>query len=180
MDTCSVAKRLRVMILDHDWNDGIGLADRLAGEGYQPVLVRSLEAALSELCAARPDAVVLCLAWLSPDAQSHGMEIIYRIKTACPDVPVFTVTDPGHHSRSSGAAVRAAASRRPRGFRPLLEALPEDLRTGRQENPAFRPLTRRRGRRKHEPPGRRGTDGRWYGRRVNTSGREGTGLMWCC
>ena len=53
--------RTCVMIVEQDWDFGMKLADWLAAHGYQPVLVRSVDAAIDELSDIRPQAVFVGL-----------------------------------------------------------------------------------------------------------------------
>jgi len=54
-------ERPRIMIWKKNCLYGIGLADCLATHGYQPILVRSVEAGIEELVEIRPQAVAVGL-----------------------------------------------------------------------------------------------------------------------
>ena len=82
-----------VMIVEQDWDFGMKLADWLAAHGYQPVLVRSVDAAIDELSAIRPQAVFVGLRASKPQAQMNADEVLLMIQTICPLVPVITMAD---------------------------------------------------------------------------------------
>lgn len=86
-------ERSCVMIVEQDWDFGMKLADRLAAHGYQPVLVRSVDAAIDELSDIRPHAVFVGLQSSKPQAQMNAGEVLLMIQTICPLVPVITVAD---------------------------------------------------------------------------------------
>src|SRR5678815_4914577 len=67
-------ERTRVMIVEQDLGFGMKLADWLATHGYQPVFIRTVEAAIDELSSFRPQAILL-------------------IQTVCPNVSVLTIAD---------------------------------------------------------------------------------------
>jgi hypothetical protein len=79
------------MIVDHDWEFGIKLADWLATHGYQAVLVRSVEAAIEEYPAVNPQAVFIGL----DHAESPSLLILERlfraIETTRFRIPVVTM-----------------------------------------------------------------------------------------
>ena len=50
-------ERMRVMIVEQDLDFGMKLADWLATHGYQPVFVRTVDAAIDELSSVRPRAI---------------------------------------------------------------------------------------------------------------------------
>jgi DNA-binding NtrC family response regulator len=81
------------MIVEQDWVFGMKLADWLAAHGYQPVLVRSVDAAIDELSAIRPQAVYVGLRASKPQAQLNADEVLLMIQTICPLVPVITLAD---------------------------------------------------------------------------------------
>ena len=85
--------RTCVMIVEQDWDFGMKLADWLAAHGYQPVLVRSVEAAIDELSAIRPQAVFIGLRASKPQAQMNTDEVLLMIQTICPLVPVITMAE---------------------------------------------------------------------------------------
>jgi len=85
--------RTCVMIVEQDWDFGMKLADWLAAHGYQPVLVRSVDAAIDELSDIRPQAVFVGLRASKPQAQMNADEVLLMIQTICPLVPVITMAD---------------------------------------------------------------------------------------
>jgi DNA-binding NtrC family response regulator len=85
--------RTCVMIVEQDWDFGMKLADWLAAHGYQPVLVRSVDAAIDELSDIRPQAVFVGLQASKPQAQMNADEALLMIRTICPLVPVITMAD---------------------------------------------------------------------------------------
>lgn len=82
-----------VMIVEPDVNSGIKLADWLAGHGYQAVLVRSIEAAIEELCDMRPRLVFVGNGHSDPAAQIEISEILRLIRTVCPGAPMLSIAD---------------------------------------------------------------------------------------
>lgn len=68
METLPNKKRACVLIVDHDLEYGIKLADWLAAHAYQAVLVRSLETAIDECRELRPQAVFIGLSFSEPVA----------------------------------------------------------------------------------------------------------------
>lgn len=85
--------RTRVMIVEQDWDFGMKLADWLAAHGYQPVLVRDVDAAIAELSDIRPQAVFVGLRDSTRQAQMNVGEVVLMIQTICPLVPVITMAD---------------------------------------------------------------------------------------
>lgn len=85
--------RMRVMIVDQDWDYGIRLADWLASLGYQPVLVRTVDAAIGELTVVRPHAICIGLRSSEPGLQMSVSEALPLIHGICPRVPVITIGD---------------------------------------------------------------------------------------
>jgi DNA-binding NtrC family response regulator len=85
--------RTRVMIVEQDWAFGMKLADWLAAHGYQPVLVRDVDAAIAELSDIRPQAVFVGLQDSTRQAQMNVGEVVLMIQTICPLVPVITMAD---------------------------------------------------------------------------------------
>lgn len=85
--------RTCVMIVEPDWDFGMKLADWLAAHGYQPVLVRSVDAVIDELSDIRPQAVFVGLRGSKPQAQMKADEVLLMIQTICPLVPVITMAD---------------------------------------------------------------------------------------
>jgi len=86
-------KRRCVMIVEPDGDYGIRLADWLAAHGYQPVLVRSVDAALEALSDIRPDVVFVGRDHSESGARIGIGEILVLIQTLCTDVPVITIMD---------------------------------------------------------------------------------------
>ncbi len=86
-------ERPRVMIVEQDWDFGMKLADWLAAHGYQPVLVRDVDAAIAELSDIRPQAVFVGLQDSTRQAQMNVGEVVLMIQTICPLVPVITMAD---------------------------------------------------------------------------------------
>jgi DNA-binding NtrC family response regulator len=85
--------RTRVMIVEQNWDFGMKLADWLAAHGYQPVLVRDVDAAIAELSDIRPQAVFVGLQDSTRQAQMNVGEVVLMIQTICPLVPVITMAD---------------------------------------------------------------------------------------
>lgn len=86
-------KRIRVMIVDTDWNLGIKLADWLAAHGYQPVLHRSYNDALAEVNSIRPEAIIMAVDSCSLTEQADVSELLFRLQTVCPDLPIIAIAD---------------------------------------------------------------------------------------
>jgi len=84
-------KRTRVMVVERDLDFGPTLADHLAAHGYQPVLVRSIDAAIDELKALRPRLIFVGLQASEPQSQLNAGEVFLIIQTLCPLVPVMTM-----------------------------------------------------------------------------------------
>jgi len=82
-----------VMIVEPDVNSGIKLADWLVAHGYKAVLVRSVEAAIEELCEIRPRLVFVGGGHSEPGGQIEISEILRLIRTVCPGVPMITIAD---------------------------------------------------------------------------------------
>ena len=86
-------ERTRVMIVEQNWEFGMKLADWLAAHGYQPVLVRDVDAAIAELSDIRPQAVFVGLQDSKLQAHMNIGEVVLMIQTICPLVPVITMAD---------------------------------------------------------------------------------------
>ncbi|TLY26116.1 MAG: hypothetical protein E6K66_02820 [Nitrospirae bacterium] len=86
-------ERIRVMIVEQDLDFGLKLADWLATHGYQPVFVRTVEAAIDELSGVRPRAIFVGLGCSEPAVQFDMAEVLLMIQTVCPRVPVITIAD---------------------------------------------------------------------------------------
>ena len=92
------SKRACIMIVDHDWDYGIKLADWLASQRYQAVLVRSFQIAVPEFLDIRPGAVLVGLAQ-TESAFPLDLQRLFRvIETAGTHVPVIIMGN-----RTSGA-----------------------------------------------------------------------------
>ena len=86
-------KRACVMIVEQDVGFGFKLADWLASHGYQPVLVRSVEAAIEGLSDISPELVFVGHDHSEPAAQIGVPEILHVIRTLCPRVRMITIAD---------------------------------------------------------------------------------------
>ena len=86
-------ERIRVMIVEQDLDFGMKLADWLATHGYQPVFVRTVDAAIAEMSSVRPRAIFVGLGCAEPTAQVDIAEVLLMIQTVCPRVPVITIGD---------------------------------------------------------------------------------------
>jgi DNA-binding NtrC family response regulator len=86
------SERTRVMIVEQDLDLGLKLADWLATQGYQPVFVRSVDAAIDELSGVRPQAIFVGLGCSEPAARIDIAEVLLMIQTVCPRVPAITVS----------------------------------------------------------------------------------------
>ena len=85
--------RTCVMIVEQDLDFGIKLADWLAAHRYQPVLVRSVDAAIEELSEVSPQVVFVGRGRSEPSTQNGISELLLLIQTLCPGVPVITIAD---------------------------------------------------------------------------------------
>lgn len=86
-------ERTRVLIVEQDLNFGMKLADWLATQGYQPVVVRTVDAAIGSLSGVRPQAIFFGLGCSEPAARIDVAEILLMIQTLCPSVPVSPIAD---------------------------------------------------------------------------------------
>jgi DNA-binding NtrC family response regulator len=86
-------ERTRVMIVEQNLDFGMKLADWLATHGYQPVFVRTVDAAIGELSGVRPRAIFVGLGCSEPAAQMDIAEVLLLIQTVCPRVPTITIAD---------------------------------------------------------------------------------------
>lgn len=100
--------RRRVMIVEHEWDYGIRLADWLAAHGYQPVVVRSVDAAITELSDVRPHAIVLALGPCTAPRQIAATELLLLIETACPQLPVIMIAEASDAQRIPPVVRRTA------------------------------------------------------------------------
>jgi len=95
-------KRACVMIVEQDVGLGFKLADWLASHGYQPVLVRSVEAAIDGLSDICPELVFVGHDHYEPAAQIGVPEILHVIRTMCPRVRMITIADRPSKDLTSG------------------------------------------------------------------------------
>jgi DNA-binding response OmpR family regulator len=86
-------ERMRVMIVEQDLDFGMKLADWLATHGYQPVFVRTVDAAIDELSGVRPRAIFVGLGCSEPAARIDIADVLLMIQTVCPSVGVGTIPD---------------------------------------------------------------------------------------
>ena len=85
--------RTCVMIVEQNLDFGIKLADWLAAHRYQPVLVRSVDAAIEELSDVDPQVVFVGRDNSESTAQNGISELLLLVQTLCPGVPVITIAD---------------------------------------------------------------------------------------
>jgi len=85
-------ERTRVMIVEQELDFGLKLADWLASHGYQPVFVRTVDAAINELSGVRPRAIFVGLGCSEPAARIDITEVLLMIQTICPRVPAVTTS----------------------------------------------------------------------------------------
>lgn len=85
-------ERTRVMIVEQELDFGLKLADWLASHGYQPVFVRTVDAAIHELSGVRPRAIFIGLGCSEPAARIDIAEVLLMIQTICPRVPAVTTS----------------------------------------------------------------------------------------
>jgi DNA-binding NtrC family response regulator len=86
------SERTRVMIVEQELDFGLKLADWLASHGYQPVFVRTVDAAINELSGVRPRAIFVGLGGSEPAARIDIAEVLLMIQTICPRVPAVTTS----------------------------------------------------------------------------------------
>jgi len=86
------SERTRVMIVEQELDFGLKLADWLASHGYQPVFVRTVDAAINELSGVRPRAIFVGLGCSEPAARIDIAEVLLMIQTICPRVPAVTAS----------------------------------------------------------------------------------------
>jgi hypothetical protein len=77
-------ERTRVLIVEQDLN---------ATQGYQPVVVRTVDAAIGSLSGVRPQAIFFGLGCSAPAARIDVAEVLLMIQTLCPSVPVSRIAD---------------------------------------------------------------------------------------
>ena len=85
-------ERTRVMIVEQELDFGMKLADWLASRGYQPVFVRSVDAAITELSGVHPRAIFVGLGCSEAGARIDIAEVLLMIQTVCPCGPVITMS----------------------------------------------------------------------------------------
>ena len=98
-------KRACVMIVEHDLEFGITLADWLAAHGYQAVIVRSVESAINECDGLNPQAVFIGLSPVEPVSPPLLRRLLLTIEATCPGISVVTM---GY--RASGNLIQIATS----------------------------------------------------------------------
>ena len=86
------SERTRVMIVEQELDFGLKLADWLATHGYQPVFVRTVDAAINELSGVHPRAIFVGLGCSEPAARIDIAEVLLMIQTVCPRVPAITIS----------------------------------------------------------------------------------------
>jgi DNA-binding NtrC family response regulator len=86
------SERTRVMIVEQELDFGLKLADWLASHGYQPVFVRTVDAAINELSGVHPRAIFVGLGCSEPAARIDIAEVLLMIQTVCPRVPAITIS----------------------------------------------------------------------------------------
>jgi DNA-binding NtrC family response regulator len=84
-------KKACIMIVDHDLEYGIKLADWLAAHGHHAVLVRSMETAIDECRDLPPQAVFIGFSPSEPVSTLTLRRLFHRIKTTSPHVPIITM-----------------------------------------------------------------------------------------
>jgi DNA-binding response OmpR family regulator len=104
------SKRPCIMIVDHDLDYGITLADRLAAHGYQAVLIRSMETAIDECRDLCPQAVFIGLSFSAPATTLSLRRLLRTIKAVSPHVPVITMG--AHISRDQTDNLNSGSLRR--------------------------------------------------------------------
>lgn len=80
-----------ILIIEEDMDFGIRLADWLATQRYQAVLVRSLQAAGMEFLEILPDAVVVGLAQTGSAFLINLQKLFRAVETTCAPIPVITM-----------------------------------------------------------------------------------------
>ncbi|CAE6789153.1 MAG: hypothetical protein H8K06_18940 [Nitrospira sp.] len=83
------AGRTRIMIVDPELQLGLKLADHLARNGYQAVLVRDLESTLAQLGEIRPEIILLSQDSSMMHPPAVDIEALRIINTLCPQAPVL-------------------------------------------------------------------------------------------
>ena len=86
------SERTRVMIVEQELDFGLKLADWLATHGYQPVFVRTVDAAINELSGVHPRAIFVGLGCSEPAARIDIAEVLLMIQTICLRVPAVTTS----------------------------------------------------------------------------------------
>jgi len=79
--------RTRALVVEKDWEVGIKPADRLAAEGYHPVLVRSVDVAIAGLRSIRPRVILIGHRCSEPAAQADTTDALRLIQTLTARVP---------------------------------------------------------------------------------------------
>lgn len=102
-------KRACVMIVEHDLEFGITLADWLAAHGYQAVLVRSVESAIDECRELKPQGVFIGLGRSEPTTPITLRRLLRTIEQVCPGISVITMGDQANEKLiriSTGRGIR--------------------------------------------------------------------------
>src|SRR5438309_10063863 len=85
-------ERIRVMVVERDLDFGLKLADWLATDGYQPVFVRNVEAAIDELSGVRPREIFVGLGGSEPAMPFEMAVLIMLIQTVCMRLPMIMIS----------------------------------------------------------------------------------------
>lgn len=92
MASLQSGERTRVMIVEQDLDFGMKLADWLATRGYQPVFVRTVDAAITELNGVHPRAIFVGLGCSEAGTRIDIAELLLMIQTVCPCGPAITMS----------------------------------------------------------------------------------------
>ena len=129
-----LAARPRVMVIHHQTDFALKLADWIAALGYEAAIARNVEDMLALLHEARPDGILLDLQLQAVG----GMQVLRLLKAIHPEVPVVTITE-GPLGDLALLSVRAGASAfliKPFELEHLNTALVEHVRTRSGANPS--------------------------------------------
>jgi len=85
--------KVRVMIIEQNLDLGMKLADCLATNGYHPVYIRTVDAAIGALNGVRPQGIFVGIGCSGPVARINIAEALLMIQTVCPCFPVGTIED---------------------------------------------------------------------------------------
>ncbi|MGH7230292.1 MAG: response regulator [Nitrospiraceae bacterium] len=89
MQNGRVTARLRVMVVHHEADFALKLADGLAAHGYGVMIARDMGEVLELLHDSRPNAILLDLHLRA----MAGMQVLRIIKSIYPQIPVITITE---------------------------------------------------------------------------------------